>query len=518
MLFTGVSFYTHRERPLFAISRSRYWRGQQPEYYTSYQYDYNQQAPLYAPPQHNLMCPHHPYGCFCHTGYAPLTAASYSGPAYRGIFQPVPPYPNYGEYSMNAQDATASVHSMKNALYCTYTGKRLSPPPKYSAFPVAQRSPRSVSVLTARRPDAAKPDTRLAQDHSTGGSIVIPPGAHSGWRQTAPSAREKTQNSVRSSPPGAPPPSPVERAPPRSLSSVPSSVMSCPPALPTQLPDASSPPGIRQQGVLIKDRSATADAPENSSPGRAANLSSPSATMSQLSPPPDKQWKGSPLSRLLRLSYSDPGVNPGSPRSHRHGAHREKRHHQFSAARLPPIQEERGRATSRSPSVKRSPSAQRSPLQQTSCRSPSQPRHPSPPQMTPPQAPPPPPSTPPPTPVMATRPHHQGRRAVSEPAHSPPVVITAPRQTQSLSDYPTKPPTRAPNPPEEHRWASPALDGPALRAKIVRRLESKLSVRGGSSGWSARANSDFSGPGNKLDPFERRDHFSIPCSSDVCEA
>lgn len=512
-VFARTSFYISRDRPVrSSFGRYRFWRGDESEswYSNTYSYDPYQPAPLYSPPRYNSMCPHHQYGCLCHAGYAPTGEAPYGGQTYRGICQPVPLYPKYGDYPVDYQVNMSSPYSaqvQEKALYYSYTDQRLSPPPQYSANPAAPcSSPTSGSFPSSpHRVGATQPEKRLVQEHSKSPSF----GTNLDWPSTSPNASGKKEQSLSPSPPSR---SPAMKSAHRG----PSSVMSCPPALPARLPNTTSPPTKR--GILVKHGPymSPKHRPIASPPVRAGNTATPPATLSQRAQPPgSRETWGSPLGKLLRISRSEPGASPRysrPARARRHRAHRNNEHG-VSAMPLAAGQEGRGRPAGLSPA------AQLSPLKQTSPRSPSQPYRNSPSQA---------PLT---VPALTTHAvntnngnsihvYHHGRRAVSEPIRSSPALVTSPRQTQSVSNAPQSPSrSSTATPDSRHRWSSPALDGPARHAKIIHRLESKLSPRtGSSSGWSARANSEFSGPGNVRDAFERRDHFHIPCGSDVCEA
>lgn len=509
-LFTGVSFYAHRERPLSAVRRDHLWCGDQPEHWNGYRYDHHQPAPLQSFSQNYSACLHHPYGCFCHTRYATLTTASYSSQPYRGIFQPVPPYPKYGEYPISNQAAATSAHSPEVALYSSHIGRRWSPPPKYSVYPDAPWASPTSSTVIPRCPEAYWPTERRMQAHSTGGSMGITPGTLADRTPSPLRAKESTHRLYNPSPPPAPPPTPAGYALVQSVSETPSSVKSCPASLQSRQPFTSPSPGYREQGML--NRVPASGYHQSRSPTRAANPTSPPATMSQPPQPPgSREWEGSPLGKLLRLSRSEPAASPRSPKMRRHRAHRDNSPHQVSVAPLSPIQEERGRAVPCSPSAARKPPQQAEPRSRSRSRYLSSSR-------TPP--------TPPPTPNVGSGSPYPDRHTdkVVGLSNRPSPLVSTPRSTRAVSNSPSAAPSPAPtmHPHQQHRWSSPKPDGLAFRAKIIRRLESKLRVRGSSSNWSADANSDLSRNTHDIvssrDRFDRRDHFAITCSSDLCEA
>lgn len=520
--------HSPRDRPAgFAPSRYRFWRGDQPGYgYPDYYGDYDQQAALYSPPQHNSMCPVHQFGCSCHVGYSPLTAAAYQ--PWVGYRHPAPPYRSYGELSVGSQDSLGA-HKLSpgDAVFYTHKSrKRLSPPPQYSASP-APGPPSQVFVGYAEGANAGTEKVHgLAPSPST--TLTWSPGASA--------EKEKGRNLAVSSA-GAPPAFPSAQTP---ALKAPHSVMSCPPALPSSLPTANHSPGNHTpRGILRKPRSRhesrkhTINSPANRPPTRRASSAVHHITLPQhVSPPNSRESWGPPLSKILRLpggesrlsAHSHPRRFSYSPKPHgRQPAVHQHAKHQHSPVSPSPGHQTHGRSGSQRVATDCAPQLQ---LQ----HSPRSPTHPSPRRhSTPPQAHRPMPAT---TAslsggnLVAARPLALGRKAHSEQMHA----ATSPLSpgSSSLAHPPSGPvaPANVPcrsstAPPSSNpRWSSPASDSLALRAKIIRRLESKRSPRPGSSssGWSARATSGYSGPSGMHGAFERDDHFSMPCGSDVCEA
>lgn len=512
-LFTGVSFYAHRGRPRFAFSRNRDQRGDRPAHWQEYHYEYNQQPPMYSSTQHNSAWLHHPNYCVCQTGYASSSVESSGSQPNRTLFQPMPPYGEYAvdPFPFSPLGSTSSAHSLHHFLYSNNTGRRVSPPPKYVATPVASLTalPAYSTSATLKRPVIHRLDVRQMQGHSTGGSFIIPPGAHEGRRSTAPLTSAQSLLPTPTPPTTAPPVLPAKPAAASAPRSVLTSVVSCPSASPSHL-QTDGPPHSSHGRAPGNDDTPVERAKNPSisrASARAANAPNPLATLSQPNQPSHSTVrKGSPLGRLFRRSYSEPSISPRST-SRRHREHRDSTQRQISTAPLSPIQKDRSRVVSRSAPV------QGTPLQEAAPRSTS-PRHYLPRRQVPP--------TPPPTPVSshngaAQKPH--GRRTVGDPVRSPPSAISTPRLSQSGSDS-----TRSihsqratTNPSEQRRRTSFRRDEAALRAKIVRDLESKRTTSS-SIAWSGRTNSDFSGFGNGRDAFERRDHFNLPCGSEMCEA